>query len=262
MHTLHDYYLLCPRVDADTPGRRARASRVPLLCGLRTRRLARWAGAVAAVIGVSALRRPPARGSFRAPAQHVVRHPVTPRDGDVLPAPRERPATVGYLGSLDRVKGVDLLLEAAATSRRPAVAAHRRRRTAPSRGRGDAGVDYAGPSSGGATSTTFLAGCDARRRPVGLGRAGRAALHVRGVARGRPAGARVAARRARRGGRRAPGRDRDRADRAGIESAVRALLEPEAWRVGGRGGRPGRRSPGDFDRWLSTTSGSTRRRSR
>src|SRR6476659_2594944 len=52
VHTIHDYYLLCPRVtlmhrDA-SPCRPS-----PWLCGFRTKRLARWAPAVTQVIGVS-----------------------------------------------------------------------------------------------------------------------------------------------------------------------------------------------------------------
>ena len=51
MHTLHDYYLLCPRVTLLQPDGTACRPH-PLLCGLRTR-LARWAGAVSQLIAVS-----------------------------------------------------------------------------------------------------------------------------------------------------------------------------------------------------------------
>src|SRR2546430_7826777 len=52
VHTLHDYQLLCPRTSLTrrdgTP-----CNPSPLLCGLRTRRLVRWAGGVRMVIAVS-----------------------------------------------------------------------------------------------------------------------------------------------------------------------------------------------------------------
>ncbi|HET7855673.1 MAG TPA: glycosyltransferase, partial [Gaiellaceae bacterium] len=52
VHTLHDYHLLCPRVTLLQPDGTP-CSPHPLLCGVRTRRLARWAGAVSHVVAVS-----------------------------------------------------------------------------------------------------------------------------------------------------------------------------------------------------------------
>ena len=52
VHTLHDYHLLCPRVTLLRPDGTACRPH-PLLCGLRTKRLARWAGAVSQLIAVS-----------------------------------------------------------------------------------------------------------------------------------------------------------------------------------------------------------------
>ena len=52
VHTLHDYHLLCPRVTLLRPNGEA-CEPHPLLCALRTRRMARWAPAVSHLIGVS-----------------------------------------------------------------------------------------------------------------------------------------------------------------------------------------------------------------
>lgn len=108
IHSIWDYYLLCPRVSLTRrDGRPCRPS--PALCGLRTRRLARWAPAVSQVIGCSQHVLDVHAHLFADAASRVLRNPI------VVPArrsrpPRERPTVVGYLGSLDRIKGVDLLL--------------------------------------------------------------------------------------------------------------------------------------------------------
>ena len=111
VHTIWDYYLLCPRVSLTRrDGRLCRPS--PLLCGLRTRRLARWAPAVSQVIGCSQHVVDVHAHLFPGAAPHVLRNPI------VVPArpsrpPQEPPAVLGYIGALDRIKGVDLLLDAA-----------------------------------------------------------------------------------------------------------------------------------------------------
>jgi glycosyltransferase involved in cell wall biosynthesis len=113
VHTIHDYYLLCPRTtmmrrDGTTPCRPS-----PVLCGLRTRRLARWASAVSHVIGVSQHVIDVHAHLFPGAELHVIRNPMIASSlGDLRP-PRPRPAVLGYIGSLDRIKGVHLLLEAA-----------------------------------------------------------------------------------------------------------------------------------------------------
>jgi glycosyltransferase involved in cell wall biosynthesis len=112
VHTLHDYQLLCPRTSlTKRDGSPCRPN--PLLCGLRTRRLARWAPGVSVVVGVSehVLRRhatvfPPDT------ARHVIRPPFVPIPGRDAP-PHVPMRTVGFLGVLTRNKGVELLLEAA-----------------------------------------------------------------------------------------------------------------------------------------------------
>lgn len=111
VHTLHDYHLLCPRVTLLRPdGTPCRPH--PLLCGLRTRRLARWAGAVSNVIGVSNHLLDRHAHFFPAASFHPIRLLVAPPQRTFLP-PGDRLATIGYLGSLERTKGVDRLLAAA-----------------------------------------------------------------------------------------------------------------------------------------------------
>ena len=121
VHTLHDYGLLCARSSL----RRRDGSPCrphPLLCGLRARRLARWAGGVQEVIAVS---------------EHVLGRHARVFDADtpatVIPPPRvatvdgppgERPTTLtrlGYVGALTREKGVDVLIGCAAALARDGV---------------------------------------------------------------------------------------------------------------------------------------------
>lgn len=112
VHTLWDYYLLCPRVtltrrDAST----CRPS--PLLCGFRTSRLVRWAPAVSQVIGCSQYVVDQHARFFPGAACHVLRNPIEVADNRQIPPPRPKPAVLGYIGTIDRMKGVHLLLEAA-----------------------------------------------------------------------------------------------------------------------------------------------------
>jgi glycosyltransferase involved in cell wall biosynthesis len=112
VHSLHDYYLLCPRVTlmrSDAEPCRPN----PMLCGLRTRRLARWAPAVSHVIGVSQYVLDMHARLFPRAEFHLIRHPMGPSSAGQLRPPRARPMVLGYIGSLDRIKGVHLLLDAA-----------------------------------------------------------------------------------------------------------------------------------------------------
>lgn len=112
VHTLHDYHLLCPRVSLLQPdGSPCRPH--PLLCGLRSRRLARWGGAVANVIGVSSAILDLHAGFFRSASFHVVRHPARPSFTRELADPSTRLRTIGFIGALDVTKGVNVLLDAA-----------------------------------------------------------------------------------------------------------------------------------------------------
>jgi glycosyltransferase involved in cell wall biosynthesis len=112
VHTLLDYHLLCPRT---TLMRRdgQRCNPHPLLCGLRTRRLMRWQGAVRAVIGVSGHILGVHRGLFQAAAERVVPMPLKPLSGPPPEPLSNPPATIGYIGALTPTKGIGVLLEAA-----------------------------------------------------------------------------------------------------------------------------------------------------
>jgi glycosyltransferase involved in cell wall biosynthesis len=158
VHTLHDYHLLCPRTTLIRPdGRPCEPS--PLLCGLRSRRLGRWAGAVSQLVAGSEHLLRVHRGRFPAAEQRVIRLPLSPP-----PAGRGAPSpglsVLGYLGALSEVKGVRLLLEAA----EPLAAAGIELRLAgdgPLRPAVEAsGVRYLGRVEG-AAKWEFLASCDA-----------------------------------------------------------------------------------------------------
>jgi glycosyltransferase involved in cell wall biosynthesis len=110
VHTLHDYYLLCPRVSLLAPS--GRPCRRGPFCSLRSHRLGRWSDAVDDVVGVSATLLARHAGFFPRAREHVVRHPRPPlREAPASPA--SPPATIGFLGALDVTKGVHVLLDAA-----------------------------------------------------------------------------------------------------------------------------------------------------
>jgi glycosyltransferase involved in cell wall biosynthesis len=112
VHTLHDYHLLCPRTTLVRPdGAPCRPH--PLLCGLRTARLRRFAGAVAHVVAGSEHLLHAHRGFFPRAAESVVRLPLAPLEGASPPPPGCPPRTLGYIGGLAPTKGVRLLVEAA-----------------------------------------------------------------------------------------------------------------------------------------------------
>ena len=169
VHTLHDYHLLCPRstlVRADgTPCRPH-----PVLCGARARRLRRHAWRVSAVVGVSRhlLERHEAVFPVGV-SRHVVRHAIVPPTAAVPPPTGTRLATIGYLGSLDVVKGVAALLRAlpaiAAAGVAVRIAGDGRLRADVERAAAEhAGVDYVGVV-GSAEKAAFLASCDAGLAP-------------------------------------------------------------------------------------------------
>jgi glycosyltransferase involved in cell wall biosynthesis len=109
VHTLHDYYLLCPRVTLhDRDGKPCRRGR---FCRYRTHRLRHWSGAVDAVVGVSNTLLDRHDRFFPQAKQHLIRHPQPAQHA--LAPPASPPRTIGYLGALEVVKGVHVLLDAA-----------------------------------------------------------------------------------------------------------------------------------------------------
>jgi len=112
VHTLHDYHLLCPRT---TLVRRdgAPCRPHPLLCGVRTSRLRRFAGAVSHVVAGSEHLLRVHRGFFPRATEAVVRLPLAPLDGAAPEPPAAPLRTIGYIGGLAPTKGVRLLVEAA-----------------------------------------------------------------------------------------------------------------------------------------------------
>jgi glycosyltransferase involved in cell wall biosynthesis len=121
LHTLHDYYLLCPRVTMfrnDANCRRRCAACVALSLGKR-----RASRAVDAVIGVSryVLDAHLSRGYFEN-ARATVIYNARPWDAKVAEIPRTADAarvfSIGYIGRIEPEKGIAILL--AATTRLPA----------------------------------------------------------------------------------------------------------------------------------------------
>ena len=103
VHTLHDYHLLCPRVTLLRPNGEA-CEPHPLLCGLRTRRMARWAPAVSHLIGVSRFVLSSHAQLFPGAKLELVHLPVDVTDARLAP-PGERLETLGFIGALEPIKG-------------------------------------------------------------------------------------------------------------------------------------------------------------
>jgi glycosyltransferase involved in cell wall biosynthesis len=161
VHTLHDYYLLCPRVTLFAPsgepcGRGA-------FCSFRSRRLQRWSDAVDDVVAVSDALLARHVGFFPRAREHVIRHPWTPPEESVLP-PGSPPRTIGFLGALEATKGVHVLLDAAPRLRELGydlrIAGSGRLQGAVEAAAARFGnVEYAGRVEGERRSA-FLVGCD------------------------------------------------------------------------------------------------------
>src|SRR6478736_582710 len=112
VHTLHDYQLLCPRKSLMQPnGEPCRPH--PLLCGLRARRMVRWAPAVSNVVGVSEFILGMHRLMFAHARQHLIMHPVVPPALRPLRPPGDRLRTIGYIGQMHVIKGIRELIAAA-----------------------------------------------------------------------------------------------------------------------------------------------------
>lgn len=159
VHCLHDYHLLCPRVTLTRPdGSPCRPH--PVLCGLRARRLGRWAGAVTRVHGPSSYVVDRHAELFGGVPSAVIRHPQGQTPGRELAPPGNALRTIGFIGALDRTKGLDVLLEALPALERLGVlvrvAGDGRLRAAVE---AKAGSSYAGTVSG-AAKDEFLDACD------------------------------------------------------------------------------------------------------
>jgi glycogen synthase len=112
VHTIHDYYLLCPRVTLQRRDGRPCCPHTTL-CRVRSARLARWSEAVRDVIAISDHVRLAHERVLSGARFHVVRHPIAPLATAPLRPPTATPQTIGYLGSLGRAKGIANLVEAA-----------------------------------------------------------------------------------------------------------------------------------------------------
>jgi glycogen(starch) synthase len=253
VHTLHDYHLLCPRVTLLRPdGEPCRPH--PLLCGLRTRRLARWASAVSDVISVSQYLLDRHQGLFPSARTHIVRNPLHRMNGGPPPRPPESPPTIGYLGALEPIKGVDRLLEAALRLNELGcalrIAGDGRLRPEVEVAARLPGVTYAGVVSG-AAKQEFFSACDLGIMPsVWAEPGGPANAMVEWLAAGRPVLV------SNRGGLGEaiplfPGSLPVEPTVDGIVAAVESLLEASAWREAvGLVRAPGT-GEDDVARWVS-----------
>jgi glycogen synthase len=254
VHTLHDYHLLCPRVTLLRPdGEPCRPH--PLVCGLRAKRLARWAYGVSHVISVSQHLLAEHRGVFGHAATHIVRNPL-PRSLDGPPSPpRPRLGTIGYLGALERIKGVDQLLAAAPELER--MGCHLRlagdgrlRRDVEEAAGRSAQISYDGVISGPA-KREFLQRCDLGIMPsVWAEPGGPTNAMVEWLSAGRPALV------SNRGGLGEaiplfPGSVAVEPTAEGIIAAVTPLLEADAWRHAVERVRPPAAAEDDVNRWVS-----------
>lgn len=110
-HSLHDYYLLCPRMSLmRRSGEPCHPS--PVWCGLRAQRLARWAPGVRVVSGVSQSVLDAHADIFPYARREVLRNPMA-APSEEYPPPAADPLTIGYIGGLSHEKGVDVLLAVA-----------------------------------------------------------------------------------------------------------------------------------------------------
>jgi glycosyltransferase involved in cell wall biosynthesis len=110
IHSLHDYYLLCPRASLMTrAGAPCHGHRV---CHVRTRRLGRFADAVSVVTGVSKAVVDAHRTFFPGARFEVLRNPMAAFGEVEMRPPSREPMTVGYLGGLTHEKGIAELLGA------------------------------------------------------------------------------------------------------------------------------------------------------
>ena len=255
VHTLHDYSLLCARTTLlsrdGSPCTRSRLG----CCGVRARRLGRWASSVGAVVGVSRHVLQAHEGFFPdATPTHVVLHPrPAPPPNGHRPWP-DRLTTVGYLGALDIVKGVDVLLAAveplSQLGIRVKIAGDGRLRANVEAAAGDCLLDYGGVVTGDGKSR-FIAACDVGAVPSLWAEPGAPSFTVlEWLAAGRPVVCSL------RGGlgeaaRSLPGMIAVEPSVDAIVAACTRLVDPVEWKraLGAAAAPVG--VDGDHDRWLS-----------
>jgi glycosyltransferase involved in cell wall biosynthesis len=250
VHSLHDYYLLCPRVTLhDAQGQPGCPQ--PRFCALRAQRLARWATAVSAVIGVSRYVLERHLHLFSEAQQHVIRHPTTPDETLTLPPPTELRA-IGYIGSLEVTKGVNELLAASEQLQQAGyrihVAGDGRLRPAVEAAAARGTIVYHGVVADGAKQA-FFAACDLGVVPsVWSEPGGPPYVVLEWLAAARPV---LASTRGGLGERLDdfPGVIPVEPEAEKLVEAVQALARPERWPATVATVRPGG-SPGDGERWL------------
>lgn len=250
VHSLHDYYLLCPRVTLhDAPGQAGCPQ--SHFCALRAQRLARWAAGVTAVIGVSCYVLERHLHLFPDAERHVIRHPNTPAEMLMLPPPNDLRA-IGYIGSLEATKGVNELLAATARLGQAGLGIHvagdGRLRPEVEAAAARGAVVYHGPVAD-AAKDAFFATCDLGVVPsVWAEPGGPPYVVMEWLSAGRPV---LASTRGGLGERLDdfPGviPTEPTADR--LVEAVQALVEPARWRSAVAAVRAGG-TPGDGERWL------------
>lgn len=250
VHTLHDYHLLCPRVTLSRPDGEA-CDPHPLLCGLRARRLARWAPAVSQVISVSRYLLDRHGSMFAHAATHIVRNPLPSATTGRVSPPGDKLRTIGYLGALETIKGVDELLRAAPALSRMGLTVRlagdgRMREQVESA----ASVSYEGVVRGEAKEE-FLQGCDLGLMPsVWAEPGGPTNVMVEWLSAGRPALV------SNRGGLAEaielfPGAMAVEPTAQGIVAAVEPLLGRDRWRRAVTAVRVPAGAEDDVARWVS-----------
>jgi glycosyltransferase involved in cell wall biosynthesis len=113
LHTLHDYYLICPRCSRYNKGHSCEAT--CRSCGLLTPVRRRRAALVDGVVGVSrrTLELHTEHGVFaNARLKSVISNVANPAIAPSPQPPRQGPLTIGYLGRFSEEKGVRLLAQA------------------------------------------------------------------------------------------------------------------------------------------------------
>jgi glycosyltransferase involved in cell wall biosynthesis len=113
VHTLHDYYLLCPRSTMFVSG--TNCDRRHVTCALYSWPRVKLSSRVRAVVGVSqfVLDRHLAHGAFPHAEAFLIGNPCTPDSYQATTRDSTaHPFRIGYLGRLEAAKGVERLLEA------------------------------------------------------------------------------------------------------------------------------------------------------